>query len=128
MYIPISKTSPKPAYQQIVETIRRRILTGELKPEQELPSIRQLAQDSQVSVITIRRAYSDLEGEGLIYSRAGLGSYVAQLNPKMLEEYKMDLILPLMEELAQIIKTLQLDPRQAEELFSNLLKKETGNA
>ena len=65
-------------YLQITEQIRRRIATGDWPPGQELPSIRALAADTQVSVITIKRAYSDLEREGVIVTRQGRGTFVAE--------------------------------------------------
>jgi GntR family transcriptional regulator len=121
MYIPIIKNSPKPAYQQITDSIRKRVLTGELKPNEDLPSIRQLAQDTQVSVITIRRAYSDLENEGLIYSRPGLGYYVAQLTEEQLEELKLEWVMPLLEEVALTAAELGLKPARLLSLLDQLL-------
>ena len=74
----ISQADRRPMYLQITEQIRRRIATGDWPPGQELPSIRALAADTQVSVITIKRAYSDLEREGVILTRQGRGTFVAE--------------------------------------------------
>jgi GntR family transcriptional regulator len=73
----ISQTDARPMYLQIVEQIRQRIAVGDWPPGQELPSIRALAADLRVSVITVKRAYLDLESEGVIVTRHGKGSFVA---------------------------------------------------
>lgn len=74
----ISQTDPRPLYQQVKDQLRHRIAVGELKPGEEIPSIRQLAADIRVSVITIKRAYLELELEGVITTRQGRGSFVAE--------------------------------------------------
>ena len=73
----ISQTDPRPLYQQVKDQLRHRVAVGELKPGDEIPSIRQLAADIRVSVITIKRAYLELEQEGVIQTRQGRGSFVA---------------------------------------------------
>jgi GntR family transcriptional regulator len=74
----ISHADRRPMYVQLVEQIRQRIAVGDWLPGHELPSIRALAADAQVSVITVKRAYFDLEREGLIVTRQGKGSFVAE--------------------------------------------------
>ena len=74
----ISQADRRPLYLQISEQIRRRIATGDWPPGHELPSIRALAADTKVSVITVKRAYSDLEREGVIVTRQGRGTFVAE--------------------------------------------------
>ena len=76
MDIIISNSSNKPIYEQIASRIRDAILSGELAPGQALPSIRALANDHKVSVITTKRAYADLEAAGFIDSVQGKGSFV----------------------------------------------------
>lgn len=73
----ISQADRRPMYLQIVEQIRRRIAVGDWPPGRELPSIRALAADVQVSVITVKRAYFELERDGVIVTRQGKGSFVA---------------------------------------------------
>ena len=73
----ISHADPRPMYLQIMEQIRHRIAVGDWPAGQELPSIRALAADLQVSVITIKRAYLELERDGVIVTRQGKGSFVA---------------------------------------------------
>ena len=76
MNIIISNTSGIPIYEQIKDQLKEAIFSGELKDGDLLPSIRQLAKDLQISVITTMRAYNDLEQEGFIVSVQGKGSYV----------------------------------------------------
>lgn len=74
----ISQADRRPMYVQIVEQIRRRVAVGDWPPGYELPSIRALAAATRVSVITVKRAYFDLEREGVIVTRQGKGSFVAE--------------------------------------------------
>lgn len=73
----ISQADPRPMYLQILEQIRRRIAVGDWRPGQEIPSIRALAAATRVSVITVKRAFLELEHEGLIVTRQGRGTFVA---------------------------------------------------
>src|SRR5580704_13613475 len=76
-WIVISQADPRPLYMQVMEQVKRRVAVGDLPPGTELPSIRQLASELQVSVITIKRAYLELERDGVITTRQGKGSVVA---------------------------------------------------
>lgn len=76
--IVISQADGRPMYLQIMEQVRRRIAAGDWPPGHELPSIRQLAADLGISVITIKRSYLELEREGVIVTRHGKGSFVAE--------------------------------------------------
>jgi GntR family transcriptional regulator len=75
---PISSAADGALYQQIVDQIKREISENRLKPGATLPSFRALAEDLLVSVITVKRAYEELEREGIIYRRQGLGTFVAE--------------------------------------------------
>jgi len=77
-YIAISQTDPRPMYLQITAQIRHRIAVGDWRPGQEIPSIRVLALGIRVSVITVKRAYLELEREGVIVTRQGKGSFVSE--------------------------------------------------
>jgi GntR family transcriptional regulator len=90
--INISQTDARPMYQQIMEQIRARIAAGDWAAGRELPSIRALAAALSVSVITVKRAYLDLENEGVIVTRHGKGSFVAEVNGLAgeLQEEKLD--------------------------------------
>ena len=106
MKILISNTSDTPLYQQIEEQIIDAILRGELAEGEALPSIRMLAADLSVSVITTKRAYEELEKEGLIRSVAGKGFYVCESNKDYLKEKQL---MMLEKRLAELIS----DARQA---------------
>jgi len=92
MQIIISNSSKEPIYAQIHAQIKKLILTGELQEGQSLPSMRQLAKDLEISVITTKRAYEELEKNGFIYSIVGKGSFVAEQNMEMIKERKMKVI------------------------------------
>jgi GntR family transcriptional regulator len=74
---PLSASAPGPLYQQIVDGLKREVSEGRLAPGSPLPSFRNLAEELLVSVITVKRAYEELEREGIIYRRQGLGTFVA---------------------------------------------------
>ena len=86
MEIYLSNSSGVPIYAQITGQIRAKIFAGELREGDALPSIRQLAKDLRISVITTKRAYEDLEQAGLIYTQPGRGSFVAAQNPELCRE------------------------------------------
>ncbi len=92
MQIIISNSSKEPIYGQIYVQIKKLILTGELQEGQSLPSMRQLAKNLEISVITTKRAYEELEKNGFIYSIVGKGSFVAEQNMEMMKERKMKVI------------------------------------
>lgn len=75
---PLSAASSKPFYEQIVDGIRREVGSGRLVPHTPLPSFRELAEDLLVSLITVSRAYEELERAGIIYRKQGLGTFVAE--------------------------------------------------
>lgn len=97
MEIIISNSSDKPIYEQISSQIKSAILSGELTTGQALPSIRSLANDLHVSVITTKRAYSDLEALGFIETRQGKGSFVAGGNIELLREEQLRQIESLLQ-------------------------------
>ncbi|USG65703.1 GntR family transcriptional regulator [Brevibacillus ruminantium] len=98
MKIIISNVSDLPIYQQIKNQIKDAILRGELEEGEMLPSIRALANDLRVSVLTTRRVYDELESEGFITTRAGKGSFVAKENLELLLESKRHMVeVKLME-------------------------------
>lgn len=85
----ISQTDGRPMYLQIMEQIKQRVAVGDWKPSQEIPSIRQLAVDLKVSVITVKRAYLELEREGVIVTLHGKGSFIAaghDVGPNLFEK------------------------------------------
>ena len=92
MNIIISNSSDEPIYLQIVNQLKDQIVKGELSESEALPSIRNLAKELKISVITTKRAYDEPGREGFIVTVAGKGSYVAAINKDMLRETKVKLI------------------------------------
>ena len=82
----LNNQSSAPIYEQIYTQLKNQILSGELPEDTALPSIRALAKDLRISVITTKRAYEELERDGLIYTLAGKGSFVAARNQELLRE------------------------------------------
>ena len=92
MQIIISNSSKEPIYEQITNQIKSSILTGELQEGAAIPSMRKLAKDLQISVITTKRAYDELEKAGFIYSIVGKGSFIAEQNLEVMREKKLNVI------------------------------------
>jgi GntR family transcriptional regulator len=92
MRILISNSSPDPIYEQIVRQVRGQIIAGDLAEGEPLPSIRKLAHELQISVITTKRAYEELEKEGLIDTVGGKGTFVASQNQEFLREKRMKVV------------------------------------
>ena len=86
MNIIISNIDGKPIYEQINTQIRDKIIKGELKPGEALPSMRYLAKELRISVITTKRAYEELERDGFIITMTGKGSFVADKNTDFIKE------------------------------------------
>lgn len=117
MNVIISNSSDSPIYEQIVSQIKGQIIQGQLKAGEALPSIRNLAKELNISVITTKRAYEDLEKEGFIETIRGKGSYVSSQNKEFIREQKMkDIELKLVE----IIKESKMLGLNKEELFKIL--------
>lgn len=116
----ISQADPRPLYLQVKEQLRHRIAVGDLPPGAEIPSIRQLAADIQVSVITIKRAYLELELEGVIQTRQGRGSFVAD-NAGLDARLKDEELEQHLKAAAELARLLGLDEQQVwERLRRNL--------
>lgn len=86
MRIILKNKSDIPIYEQVEEQIKEQVLNGELKEDEQLPSIRQLARELKISVVTTTRAYTDLAEEGFIVSIAGKGYFIAPRNNELLRE------------------------------------------
>ncbi|XID91966.1 GntR family transcriptional regulator [Paenibacillaceae bacterium WGS1546] len=117
MNIILSNASDEPIYGQIVRQIRQAVFNGELAPGQSLPSIRQLAKDLQISVITTKRAYEELEKEGLIDSVVGKGSFVSGANPQFIREQRLRLLEGKLFEAVQESRSLGMP---LEELIAHI--------
>ena len=109
-------------YEQIVNQLKNAIVTGELKAGESLPSIRGLAGDLQVSVITTKRAYEELEKEGLIRSVAGKGFYVCEYNTDYLKEKQLMMIEARLTELLTDAKEAGLSCEDIIEMVETLYR------
>ena len=89
MELIIRNTNNQPIYEQICTQIKAQIISGKLAPGEALPSIRALAKDLRVSVITTKRAYDELEADGFLYTVAGKGCLVAEKNLDLIREQKL---------------------------------------
>jgi GntR family transcriptional regulator len=92
MNILISNSSDKPIYEQITSQIKQVIISGELEAASALPSMRTLAKELRISVITTKRAYEDLERDGFIYTVVGKGSFVAEKNLEFVREEQLRIV------------------------------------
>jgi GntR family transcriptional regulator len=90
MFIVVSPQNPEPMYKQVTDQIKDAIADGTLNTEDKLPSIREMSKELKISIITIKRAYADLESEGFIYTRTGMGSFVANINKDTLRIGKLN--------------------------------------
>lgn len=106
MKILIANSSNIPIYEQLENQIRHLILEGQLSSEEKLPSIRSLARNLGISVITVKRAYDDLESEGYLYTIGGKGSYVFGQTIERLKEKKLQILELELEETLQKMKNM----------------------
>ena len=108
MKILISNSSKLPIYEQIVNSIKEAIVSGELSANEKLPSIRSLAKDLNISVITTKRAYEELESQGFIETVGGKGCYVSFFNKELVYEEKLKEIEDKLQEALNIARAIKL--------------------
>ncbi|QZY55082.1 GntR family transcriptional regulator [Crassaminicella profunda] len=120
MNIIISNASQDPIYEQIAKQIKSLILKGELEPGKMLPSIRSLAKELQISVITSKRAYEELEKEGFIETVAGKGSFVAHQNKDLLKEQRLRIIEEKLTDVVEESKVLNINLEELKEMLTLL--------
>lgn len=126
MKIIISNASDLPIYAQIAEQIKAQILDGSLKSGDPLPSIRNLAKELKISVITTKRAYEELEKERLIETVPGKGSFVASQNLELLREAKMKQVEDYLSLAIREAKALPLSLDELIEMLTILYQEELG--
>lgn len=122
MRILISNSSNEPIYEQISSQIKAMIFKGDLKEGDMLPSIRGLAKDLQISVITTKRAYDELEREGFIESVQGKGSFVASQNKELMREMKLKIIEEKLQEVVKESNILGLSYSEVSEMLRILFE------
>ncbi len=117
MQIYIDNHSGAPIYDQIFRQLRDQIISGALPPETALPSIRNLAKDLRISVITTKRAYDELEREGFLYTVAGKGCFVAPRNVELLREENLKQIESLLAQAARLAASCNLSREELQEML-----------
>jgi GntR family transcriptional regulator len=118
----INTGSTEPIYRQLVEQVRRRIAAGQLSAGQEIPSVRELAQTLAVHPMTVSKAYSLLEAQGLLERRRGLSMVVAaQHTHAEPSAARVELLRPTLEKAASESRQLELTSTQALKLFQQIL-------
>ena len=118
---PVSPAAPGTLYDQIVAGLKRAIGDGKLKPGEALPSFRQLAEELLVSIITVKRAYEELEREGIIFRRQGLGTFVAEGGGDRSREVKIEHARTLLKTAAREATEAGLTPADVRRLFLETL-------
>lgn len=118
MEIIISNSSDKPIYEQIAIQVKSQIMNGSLSAGETLPSMRALAKDLHISVITVQRAYEDLTRDGFIETVSGKGSFVSWQNKGVIQEEQLRIAEELLQQVAEIGKAHGISYEQ----MSNILK------
>lgn len=120
MTILIDNRGGQPIYEQIVSQLREQILSGQLPEDAPLPSIRALAKDLTISVITTKRAYDELEAAGLIYTAPGKGSFVAPVNRELLRERQLQELEEHLRRVRELAAACGLSREELEEIYALL--------
>ena len=120
MNILLDNRSGTPIYEQIVEQVRMQILDDTLQADEALPSIRNLAKDLRISVITTKRAYDELEAAGFLYTVPGKGSFVSPKNEELFREQHLRELEGHLEEVRKLAKLCQLGREEVRSMFELL--------
>jgi len=121
LFIALSNNDPTPLYEQIKKQITEQIISGELPPGFMLPSIRALAKELGISVITVKKAYEDLEAGGYIVTNHGKGSFVAQAGAEFARETRLKKIQQSYESGIALCRELGMDNEEIMKIFSDIL-------
>lgn len=117
MNIIISNSSDKPIYEQITGQIKNLIMSGQLKAGTPLPSMRTLAKELRISVITTKRAYEDLERDGFITTMVGKGSFVKAADTRLVREERLKEIEDLLSRAVSVAATSGIEQNEVEEIL-----------
>lgn len=121
MNIIINNSSMTPIYEQIVSQMKEKIMTGQLKPDTMLPSVRTLSKDLRISALTVKKAYDAMEQEGYIVTVHGKGSFVANMNPNIALEEKQKEVEKLFEQGIRKARECGMSTEDTQELFQVVL-------
>ncbi len=122
MQIFIDNKSGAPIYEQIYTQIKNQIISGDLREDEALPSIRNLAKDLRISVITTKRAYDELEKDGFIYTMPAKGCFVAQKNTELLREEALKKIEMHMQDILQLAASCKLSREEILEMMKLIME------
>lgn len=125
MEIIIRNTANTPIYEQIYSQLKAQIIAGTLSPGEALPSIRALAKDLKISVITTKRAYDELEAEGFLYTIAGKGCFVAEKNLDLIREQQLKELESHLTAAAALAKSCGVPVEELFDMLHVLLEEET---
>ncbi len=124
MQLWIDNKSGLPIYEQIYNQIKTQIISGALQEDEALPSIRNLAKDLRISVITTKRAYDELEKDGFLYTVAGKGCFVAPKNVELLREENLKKIEDYMQKIMHLAATCNLTKADLVEMMDCIMEAE----
>lgn len=124
MEIIIRNTANQPIYEQIYSQLKAQIIAGTLSPGEALPSIRALAKDLKISVITTKRAYDELESEGFLYTVAGKGCFVAEKNLDLIREQQLKELETHLTAAAGLAKSCGVTAEELIDMLRVLLEEE----
>ena len=124
MDIILSNSSGKPIYEQITDQVKEQILSGALSAGDALPSMRVLARELHISVITTKRAYDELEAAGFLYTVAGKGCFVAEKNLDLIREQKLKELEDHLDAAAALAAQCGVSPAELVEMLRTLLKED----
>ncbi|BCK84444.1 GntR family transcriptional regulator [Pusillibacter faecalis] len=124
MELVIRNTTNQPIYDQIYSQIKAQIIAGKLSPGEALPSIRALAKDLRISVITTKRAYDELEADGFLFTVAGKGCFVAEKNLDLIREQKLKELEDHLDAAVELAAQCGISSAQLQEMLRILLREE----
>ena len=125
MELIIRNTTNQPIYEQISSQIKAQIIAGKLSPGEALPSIRALAKDLKISVITTKRAYDELEADGFLYTVAGKGCFVAEKNLELVREQQQRELEDHLRAAAALARSCSVSREELSEMLRILTEEDT---
>lgn len=123
---PVSKAAAGPLYQQVIDGVKREIMRGRLQPGAAMPSFRALAEELMVSLITVKRAYEELEREGIIYGKQGLGTFVSENGVARSREVKYAQTESLLREAWREARETGLTTKEFRQLSEEIIQETKG--
>jgi len=123
LFVALSNTDPLPFYEQIKKQMMDQIISGNIKAGEMVPSIRLLAKELGISVITVKKAYDDLETMGYIITRAGKGSFVSELGAESVKTEKLKNIKKVLEDVILECRKLKLEDKEILKFVHEILDK-----